>query len=77
MLKAKQIQLLAALLEYPTVRKACAACTIPERTAYRWLANGPFQAVYQKQLQALSQAGMEHILRLRLAEIEQAARRNR
>ncbi len=62
-LSAKQARFLAALLEHSSIRAACAACNIPERTAYHWLKQSDFVAAYREQQQAIYQANAHRLTR--------------
>ncbi|MBN2359674.1 MAG: hypothetical protein JXR83_09480 [Deltaproteobacteria bacterium] len=56
-LSPREQQLLAALLEQPTIQKAAKVARVPERTCYRWLAAAPFKAAYaEARRQAMQQA---------------------
>jgi hypothetical protein len=53
LLPARQQKFLAALLTYPTVLSAAAACNIPRRTAYTWLRDPTFKMAYAAARQEL------------------------
>ena len=46
-LSARQRALITALLTAPTIAHALKAASVPERTAYRWLADPAFLAAYR------------------------------